>query len=135
MNPHLRQLSLFGAALAVATIASATQAEDKLLEEAVQFKGAFVFLGAKVPGLIFGAVRNGETAFAGFGKTADGSSKEPNGDSLFRIGSVSKAFCGTVLAALVAAFSVFRNPLASNKIAPVRCIGGVRASNHHSRNP
>jgi D-alanyl-D-alanine-carboxypeptidase/D-alanyl-D-alanine-endopeptidase len=101
MYPHLRQLSIFCAAFAFTVVSSGTHAEDKLLQEAVQFNGTFVFLGAKVPGLIFGAVRNGETALAGFGETADGSGKEPNGDSIFRIGSVSKAFCGTVLSALV----------------------------------
>ena len=53
-----------------------------------------MFLGSKVPGLIFGAVRNGETAFAGFGETRDGSGKEPDENSIFRIASVSKVFCG-----------------------------------------
>src|SRR5262249_61194159 len=103
MNPHLRQLSIFCAALALAAISSGTHAEDKFLQEAVQFKGAFAFLGAKVPGLIFGAVRNGETAFAGFGETADSSGNEPNGDSIFRIGSVSKTLFCTLLSAPVPA--------------------------------
>jgi len=44
-----------------------------------------------------GAVRNGETAFVGFGEIADGSGKEPARDTMFRIGSVSKVFCGGVL--------------------------------------
>jgi serine-type D-Ala-D-Ala carboxypeptidase/endopeptidase len=101
MKPPFRRLSIFCASLAVAAMASGTHAEDKLLQEAAQFSGALVFLGTKVPGLIFGAVRNGETAFAGFGETADGSGKEPDGDSIFRIGSVSKAFCGTALSALL----------------------------------
>jgi D-alanyl-D-alanine-carboxypeptidase/D-alanyl-D-alanine-endopeptidase len=101
MNANLRRLSIFCAALAFAAISTGTRAEDKLLQEAAQFNAALVFLGAKVPGLIFGAVRNGETAFAGFGEIADGSGKEPNGDSIFRIGSVSKAFCGAALSALV----------------------------------
>ena len=58
--------------IALGTIGSAVHAEDKLLNESVQFNGTFIFLGAKVPGMIFGAVRNGETAFAGFGETTDG---------------------------------------------------------------
>jgi D-alanyl-D-alanine-carboxypeptidase/D-alanyl-D-alanine-endopeptidase len=89
------------ATIAAAAISSGAWAEDKLLKESVDFNSAVIFLTAKVPGLIFGAVRNGETAFAGFGETADGSKREPDGDSLFRIGSISKAFCGSVLSALV----------------------------------
>ena len=78
-----------------------SQAEDKLLAETVQFSGTIVFLSTKVPGLIVGAVRNGETAVAGFGEVADGSGKEPDRNTIFRIGSVSKVFCGQVLSAMV----------------------------------
>ena len=102
MNKPLRKLAILAtAAIAAAATSSAAWAEDKLLKESVDFNGTVIFLTAKVPGLIFGAVRNGETAFAGFGETADGSKREPDGDSLFRIGSISKAFCGSVLSALV----------------------------------
>ena len=87
--------------VAAATLPSAGHAEDKLLTEAVQFNGTILYLSTKVPGLIFGAVRNGETAFAGFGEIADGSDKVPGGDTMFRIASVSKVFCGSVLSSLV----------------------------------
>ena len=87
--------------VAAATLPSAGHAEDKLLAEAVQFNGTILYLSTKVPGLIFGAVRNGETAFAGFGEIADGSDKVPGGDTMFRIASVSKVFCGSVLSSLV----------------------------------
>jgi D-alanyl-D-alanine-carboxypeptidase/D-alanyl-D-alanine-endopeptidase len=40
-------------------------------------------------------------AFAGFGDIADKGGKAPDGDTMFRIGSVSKVFCGEVLASLV----------------------------------
>jgi D-alanyl-D-alanine-carboxypeptidase/D-alanyl-D-alanine-endopeptidase len=86
---------------AVATSPSRGHAEDKLLTEAVQFNGAILYLSTKVPGLIFGAVRHGETAIAGFGRTADGSTKVPDGDTMFRIASVSKVFCGSALTSLV----------------------------------
>ncbi len=66
----------------------------------MQFNGTILYLTTKVPGLIFGAVRNGETAFAGFGKIADGAEKVPDGDTMFRIASVSKVFCGSVLSSL-----------------------------------
>jgi D-alanyl-D-alanine-carboxypeptidase/D-alanyl-D-alanine-endopeptidase len=77
-------------------------ADDKLLNQAVEFAGTLTFLGAKVPGLVFAAVRDGETTVAGFGEIADGSGKVPDCTSIVRIGSVSKALCGEVLARLVA---------------------------------
>src|SRR5215470_829562 len=102
MSRPLRKLAILGLAATIAAAGSSRAwVEDKLLREAVDFNGAIIFLSAKVPGLVFGAVRNGEVAFAGFGETADGSKKEPDGDSLFRIGSISKAFCGSVLAGLL----------------------------------
>ena len=76
-------------------------ADDKLLTEAVEFTGALTYLGTKVPGFILVAVRNGETAFAGFGRISDNGGKKPDPDTMFRIGSVSKAFCGEVLASMV----------------------------------
>ena len=89
------------ATLALAFAAAPVRAQDKLLEETVNFTGAITYLGAKVPGFVFGAVRNGETAFAGFGEIADGTGKAPDGDTLMRIGSISKVFCGATLASLV----------------------------------
>jgi serine-type D-Ala-D-Ala carboxypeptidase/endopeptidase len=76
-------------------------ADDKLLAEAVNFAGAITFLSTKVPGFILVAVRDGEMAFAGFGTIADKGDKQPDADTMFRIGSVSKVFCGEVLASMV----------------------------------
>ncbi len=89
------------AALVLGGVAPQAFAEDRELAEATGFTGTIMYLTAKVPGLIFGAVRNGETAFAGFGETRDGSGKEPDENSIFRIASVSKVFCGNVLGSLV----------------------------------
>ena len=82
--------------------AEQARAEDKLLNETVEFTGAVIFLGSKVPGLVIGAVRNGETAVFGFGETADGSGKTPDGDTRMRIGSITKVFAGATLASMVA---------------------------------
>jgi serine-type D-Ala-D-Ala carboxypeptidase/endopeptidase len=76
-------------------------AEDKLLTEAVNFTGTLTYLNTRVPGLILVGVRNGEMAFAGFGKIADNINREPDADTMFRIGSISKVFCGEVLASMV----------------------------------
>lgn len=76
-------------------------AEDRLLDEIVGFTGVVLTVETGVPGLILGAVRNGETSIAGFGD-ADGNGTEPDGDTIMRIGSITKAFTGQVLASLVA---------------------------------
>jgi D-alanyl-D-alanine-carboxypeptidase/D-alanyl-D-alanine-endopeptidase len=86
----------------VSTIAGTARAEDKLLAEAVEFAATFIFLETKVPGLVVGVVRNGETVVRGFGEIADGSGKAPDGDTLMRIGSITKVFCGATLASMVA---------------------------------
>jgi D-alanyl-D-alanine-carboxypeptidase/D-alanyl-D-alanine-endopeptidase len=95
-----------GAALVIGALLAAAPgpalAQDRLLEEAVGFAGVFGYLAAGAPGFIIAAVRDGETAFAGFGETAEGSGNEPDADTVMRIGSISKAFCGHVLAGMVA---------------------------------
>ncbi|HYX02783.1 MAG TPA: D-alanyl-D-alanine-carboxypeptidase/endopeptidase AmpH [Reyranella sp.] len=97
------QLALVVLSMAIASIGGATaQAEDKLLNEIVEFNGAMLFLESRVPALVIGVVRNGETAVFGFGEAADGSGKPPDGQTLLRIGSITKAFTGQVLAGLVA---------------------------------
>ena len=77
------------------------RAQDRLLDEIVSFTGAMLFLDARVPALILGAVRDGRTAVFGFGETSDGSGKKPDGYTMLRIGSITKAFTGQVLAGLV----------------------------------
>ena len=96
-----RRLAFSCAAVFLAGAMTPAFAEDRELQEATGFTGTIMYLSAKVPGLIFGAVRNGETALVGFGETRDGSGKEPDENSIFRIASVSKVFCGNVLGSLV----------------------------------
>src|SRR5690606_13714192 len=43
-----------------------------------------------------------ETAVFGFGETSRGSGVEPDGDTLMRVGSITKTFTGAVLASMVA---------------------------------
>jgi serine-type D-Ala-D-Ala carboxypeptidase/endopeptidase len=76
-------------------------AKDKLLTEVVNFTGTITYLNTKVPGFLLVAVRNSEMAFAGFRKITDSGNKSPDGDTMFRIGSISKVFCGEVLASMV----------------------------------
>ncbi|HME84490.1 MAG TPA: serine hydrolase, partial [Roseiarcus sp.] len=88
---------LAGAALPWPLAARAAQTE---LDEAVDFTGQILFVASKVPALVIGVVQNGRTSIHGFGRRADGSDAEPDGDTLFRIGSITKAFTGQVLASL-----------------------------------
>jgi CubicO group peptidase (beta-lactamase class C family) len=92
---------------------SAAAADDQLLKEAVEFTGVVTFVAHKVPGLVIGAVRNGERAVSGFGKTSTGAGgATPDGKTILRIGSVTKVFAGAVLASMAAAGTVaLANPL------------------------
>lgn len=99
-------------ALAAGLMSSGAQAKDKLLDEVVEFTGALLFLQSKVPGLIIGAVRNGEVSVAGFGQVSDQEKRKPDGMTLLRIGSITKVFTGAVLASLAADSAVkFTDPL------------------------
>jgi D-alanyl-D-alanine-carboxypeptidase/D-alanyl-D-alanine-endopeptidase len=60
-------------------LATQTRANDGLLEEALQFTGTVLFPETKVPALVIGAVRNGESAVAGFGRARAGRDQAPEG--------------------------------------------------------
>ncbi|HWM31796.1 MAG TPA: D-alanyl-D-alanine-carboxypeptidase/endopeptidase AmpH [Methyloceanibacter sp.] len=87
-------------------------AEDRLLADTVDLTGTILFLSAGVPGLVIGVIRDGETVVRGYGEIAKGSGKEPDGDTLMRIGSITKVMTGAALASLVADGTVnFGDPL------------------------
>src|SRR6188472_786497 len=94
---HSRLLVSALSAACIALSAQGAAAQDPLLDEAVGFAGAIAFLGSGAPGLVIAAVRDGETAFAGFGEISRGSGKAPEADTLMRIASISKAFCGDLM--------------------------------------
>jgi D-alanyl-D-alanine-carboxypeptidase/D-alanyl-D-alanine-endopeptidase len=96
-----RFLHAAAAVLALVAWPLATDAKDKLLGETVELSGAVLFAETKVPALVLGVVRNGETSVFGFGKIGPADDRAPNGKSLLRIGSITKAFTGAVLASLV----------------------------------
>jgi serine-type D-Ala-D-Ala carboxypeptidase/endopeptidase len=78
------------------------RASQALLDESVGFAGQVLFLALKVPALVLGVVRDGQTSIQGFGRRADNADGAPGADTLFRIGSITKAFTGQVLASLAA---------------------------------
>jgi D-alanyl-D-alanine-carboxypeptidase/D-alanyl-D-alanine-endopeptidase len=89
------------AALVVLSSAPA-RADTRLLNETLELSGAVLFLESKAPGIVIGAVHHGETAVLGFGKSSGSSDKPPDGNSLIRVGSITKVFTGAALASLVA---------------------------------
>jgi D-alanyl-D-alanine-carboxypeptidase/D-alanyl-D-alanine-endopeptidase len=97
-----------GAAIAAAAITNFTWSgiqaaqADPLLDEIVEFTGGILYYEYKVPALVIGVVRDGEISVRGFGERAGEGSKAPDGDTLMRIGSITKAFTGEVLAHLAA---------------------------------
>src|SRR5436190_20577843 len=101
-TPRTRTRLFAALAMAVVLVAASARADDKLLDETVEFTGSILFLQNRVPALVIGAVRDGKTAVFGFGETSDGSAKPPDRHTLLRVGSLTKAFTGQVLASLVA---------------------------------
>jgi D-alanyl-D-alanine-carboxypeptidase/D-alanyl-D-alanine-endopeptidase len=91
--------------IAIAAVAIAltlpARAQAPLLEETVNFTGAILYHSLGVPGLVIGVVRDGQVAVAGFGGISDGVDRAPDGNTLMRVGSITKVFTGTVLASLV----------------------------------
>ena len=87
-------------------LGASARAQQKLLDETVEFTGTMLFLQSHVPALIIGAVRDGKTAVFGFGETSDGSGKAPDRHTMLRIASITKVFTGQVLASLAAGGTV-----------------------------
>ncbi|MBN9022583.1 MAG: serine hydrolase, partial [Rhizobiales bacterium] len=84
------------AALALAVLGAAPAAADeRLLHEAIELQAVALYFSTGVPALVLGVVKDGEIAIVGFGETSEGSGKEPDGDTMMRIGSITKVFTGT----------------------------------------
>lgn len=89
--------------LAAACISGTASAKaDPLLDEIVEFDGQIFFLSTKVPAAVIGVIKDGETSVHGFGERAGLGSPAPDGDTVLRIGSITKVFTGEMLAHLTA---------------------------------
>jgi serine-type D-Ala-D-Ala carboxypeptidase/endopeptidase len=86
-----------GAALANGPV----RAEDAFLKEMVELQAEIAFLQMNTPAMVVGVVRNGESIVLGYGSRADGQGA-PDGDTMIRVGSLSKVVAGEVLASMVA---------------------------------
>jgi serine-type D-Ala-D-Ala carboxypeptidase/endopeptidase len=90
------------AIMAVALGSEPSRAASPILEQATDLAGLVMFMESHAPGLILVAVRGDDQIVRGYGETASGSKQEPNGDSLFRLNSVTKVFTTEALVSLVA---------------------------------
>lgn len=108
INQRIRQgvRSFLGASSLLLALVSSTAAQDLALKDATSMTGMELFLNSGAPGLVIAVVRGDETFVQGFGETAPGNGKEPDGRSIFRLGSVSKQFATDLLSAAVAEGSV-----------------------------
>jgi len=95
-------MRLLLAAAAAILAASPAFADDALLEEALGFTGQIFHLDTGVPGMVIAGVRGGESAVFGFGETARGSGRKPDGETQIGVGSITKTFTGLALAHAVA---------------------------------
>ena len=110
--PKVRHAIVAAIVAPLACHAATAAASEPLLHAAIELPATVLYLDSGVPGLVLGVIRDGETAVIGFGKIADGSDKAPDGDTLMRIGSITKVFTGATLASLVADGTVhFTDPL------------------------
>src|SRR4051812_44201724 len=74
------------------------QAADALLEEAVGLAGLATFMESGATGMVLAVVNGDQDIVVGYGETAKGSGREPDGTSLVRLGSISKTMAGELLA-------------------------------------
>jgi serine-type D-Ala-D-Ala carboxypeptidase/endopeptidase len=92
----------------LATLAATTpaRAASQLLEQAVNLPGFAMWADSGAPGLVIGVVRGDDSFVEGFGTVRpkadhpEQPNPTPDGRTLFRLGSVTKAFAGELLASL-----------------------------------
>lgn len=73
-----------------------------LLQESIGLTGPAMFLASGAPGMVLVVVSDQDVLIEGYGETAKGNGREPNGKSLLRLGSISKTFAGDLLAGMAA---------------------------------
>ena len=81
-------------------IAGAARAEDGALTAMAEVQGGSLFQQSGAVGMVLALVRGDDTVVVGFGETTKGSGRKPDGKTLIRIGSISKAMTGEILAGL-----------------------------------
>jgi serine-type D-Ala-D-Ala carboxypeptidase/endopeptidase len=80
--------------------AASAEAADAVLAAATDLPGAIMFMESHAPGMVLVAVRGSEPIIRGYGETAPGSKKEPDGNALVRLNSITKVFATEALGTL-----------------------------------
>ena len=82
-------------------VATGARAQDAALNVMAQVQGESLFQQSGAVGMVMAVVRGESTVVVGFGETAKGNGRKPDGRTVVRIGSISKAMTGQILADLV----------------------------------
>ena len=88
--------------VALLVVPAPARGSSAMLEEAVGLSGLAMFLDSGATGMVLAVVHGDDDLVVGFGETAKGSGQEPDGKSLVRLGSISKALAGELLGGLAA---------------------------------
>ncbi|HXW20018.1 MAG TPA: D-alanyl-D-alanine-carboxypeptidase/endopeptidase AmpH [Roseiarcus sp.] len=87
-------------AFATSSISRAAEPPDPVLKEATDLAGFVMFSSSGAPGMVLVVVRGDRSIVLGYGETEKGNNRAPDGASLFRLNSITKAFAGELLAVL-----------------------------------
>src|SRR5436190_1977084 len=98
---RLRTIQLIAVSLIAMTAVVAQTAQGLDLRPKIEPLARPLVDDGVAVGFVVGIVRDDGTQVIGFGETTRGSGVAPDGDAVYEIGSVSKAFTGVLLADLV----------------------------------
>ena len=102
-NRRVRSASLavaFTVSIATCFAFAQTTNQTAVLKESIGLTGPAMWLSSGSPGMVLVVVRGNDVVIEGYGETAKGSGKEPDGKTLIRLGSITKTFTGELLASL-----------------------------------
>jgi serine-type D-Ala-D-Ala carboxypeptidase/endopeptidase len=89
-------------ALYVPARAGDRPAADPVLAQATDLAGTAMFLNSGAPGMVLVLVHGGQSLVLGYGETEKGNNHARDGNSLFRLNSITKVFATEVLVSLAA---------------------------------
>src|SRR5262245_65874892 len=93
----LRATALVAIVMAAVASSADPARASALLDEIVGFNGQVFIIDTKVPAVVIGAIRDGETSVKGFGERDGEGSPPTDGDKILSLGSIPKAIQGVML--------------------------------------